>query len=84
MLYTPIYKPKLKVFPAFNSYPSIASFVSQVTRKIQNLHVPFLSSSNLQPHLQKALSSLQMNKSIVVKLAEKGGNVVVMDQGNSM
>lgn len=59
------FKPKSKAIPLFIANPSIASFVKLVTKKIENLHFQRGSGGNLQPHLSKAIHSLQKNKSII-------------------
>lgn len=43
---------------------------------------PRSSSDNLFPQLRKALVSLQNNKELIIKSADKGGKLVVMDRRN--
>lgn len=48
-------------------------------KDLTNLAVPFKSKTYLDVKLQKVLISLQNNTAIVIKLADKGGNTVVLD-----
>lgn len=49
--------------------------------EIESLSVPFRSvQDNLEPHIRKALVSLQRNKNIIIKHANKGGNTVILDK----
>lgn len=53
----------------------------QVCTEIELLTMPFRSvQENLNKNQKKALTSLQRNKNIIIKQADKGGNIVILDK----
>lgn len=68
------YKPKSISFPPFNLSLNIQAFTTQVERELSQIEIPFVSKTNW-----RTLKSLQKDQAIIIKLADKGGNTVVMD-----
>ncbi|KAM9330351.1 epididymis-specific alpha-mannosidase [Gastrophryne carolinensis] len=64
-------------YPNLGLNHNVATFTSLVTNEIEHLTYK-KKSSNLNPALQKALDDLEHNQQIVVKPADKGGNIVIM------
>lgn len=73
------FKPKSRNFPNLSTNPNLWAFVQQVTTAIEGMNPTSSSPSNLSPALTKALKSLQNHPELVIKPADKGSNVVVMD-----
>lgn len=73
------FKPKSTNFPNLSTNPNIWAFVQQVTNTIEGLNLNSSYPSNLTPALIKAIKSLQNHPELIIKPADKGGNVVVMD-----
>lgn len=59
--------------------PNIWAFVQQITTAIDNMDLVHSCPSNLSIAHNKAHKSLQNHQGLVIKPADKGGNVVVMD-----
>lgn len=75
------YKRKSTTFPPLNLSPNINAFTSQVTKELRDLQQSPDKNPNLDPKLRKALKSLQENSDIIIiKLANKGGNNVILDK----
>lgn len=75
-------KPKSLTFAMLINNPNIWAFVQQMTSEITKMDFGNRSANNLSLRHRQALKSLQNNSSLVVKLADKGGNVVIMDVEN--
>lgn len=73
------YKPKSEAFPPLTLNPNIETFTRQVTKDLMKLKFCKNKNENLTPKLRKALKRLQKNKDLIVKPADKGGNIVVQD-----
>lgn len=58
--------------------PHIWTFLSQVTADIKK-HFDIIGNNNITFHQQETINQLQKNGDITIKMADKGGNVVVMD-----
>lgn len=73
------YKPKSEAFPPLTKNPNVETFTRQVTKDLKRLKYRNKKDQNLTPRQRKALTRLQNNKDIIIKPADKGGNVVVQD-----
>ncbi|CAJ0955116.1 unnamed protein product [Ranitomeya imitator] len=65
-----------KKFPPLNLYPNIELFVKMVSNELQKISST-LRNDNLTKSQRKALKELKGLKQLVIKPADKGGNVVV-------
>lgn len=72
------YKKKSDVFPSLQISAHVKAFVTQVTKEIEILDLDTKLEDNLSPQLWKALNTLKNNKDILIKTADKGGNVGVV------
>lgn len=73
------FKPKSTGFPNLSVNPNIWAFVEQISNTIKELDLSISCPSNLSCAQKLALKSLQNHPGLVIKPADKGGNVVVMD-----
>lgn len=73
------FKPKSRNFPLLNTNPNIWAFVQQVCQTIEKHSFGPFSTSNLTSSQCKAIKSLQTNPHIVIKPADKGGNLVILN-----
>lgn len=60
--------------------PNIWAFIKQVPKEVEEMNCSGFIPDNLFPQLRKVLASLQNNKELIIKPADKGGNLVVMDR----
>lgn len=74
-----LFRPKSRNFPSLGSNPNIWAFVQQVTQEVEEMKCQNFFTDNLSPRLWQALTSLQKNSELIIKPADKGGNLVVMD-----
>lgn len=81
MSFTPpqSFKPKSRMFPLLNTNPNIWAFIQQTTKAIEDLNLTSQASSNLTLQQKAASKSLQTNSKIIIKPADKGGNLVIME-----
>lgn len=75
-----MFKPESQSFPPLNMHSSISTFTKQVSSELSQLSISFTNTSNLDPNLRGALKSLQTNPHIIIKPADKGGNIVIVDR----
>lgn len=76
-------RPKSRFTPSISQYTNIDMFLSMVSqelRKLEKRGQPCMSL-NLLPLEKKALEQLCQNENIVIKPADKGGNIMIMDTG---
>lgn len=73
------FKPKSQTFSTFSTNPNIWAFVEQMTNAIKDLDLSNLHSSNLSLAHRKAIKTLQNHPGLIIKPADKGRNIVVMD-----
>lgn len=73
------YKPKSEAYPPLTLNPNVETFTRHVTKDLRKLRHNKNKDANLTPKLRKALKNLQGNKNLVIKPADKGGNIVVQD-----
>lgn len=74
------YKPESCYFPVLQGNPNIWAFTQQVIKEIQSTTwQKNYRLSNLSKSQQRALTTLKKNHDIIIKLADKGGNIVIMD-----
>ncbi|XP_073465040.1 uncharacterized protein [Aquarana catesbeiana] len=73
------FKPKSTNFPNLSMNPNIWAFVEQISKTIKDTDFSISCPSNLSGAQKQALKSLQNHPGLVIKPADKGGNVVVMD-----
>lgn len=74
--------PKSHAFPLLHANPNIWAFVQQSTSKIKSMDLDDQHLHNLSFRHRRALRDLQCHLGLVViKPADKGGNVVVMGVG---
>lgn len=69
------YKNKSKLF---HTNPQIAAFVKQVTKEINLLPESKWKTSQISKTQNKLIKQLQEEKDIIIKMVDKGGNIVVM------
>lgn len=62
-----------------NSMPHLASFLHNVTHDIEELKIKSIEDPNLTHTQLSAISELEQNHNITIKMVDKGGNVVLMD-----
>lgn len=77
-----LFKPKSKNFPTLGNNPNIWAFVQQITKEVEEMTWSRSCPDNFSPPHRKALQSLQKNVDLIIKPADKGGNLVVMDCAN--
>lgn len=70
---------KSHVFPVSSTNKSAQIFLKLVSKEIEALPPPALQSKNLTIEQQQALARLKTYTHLVIKEADKGGQVVVMD-----
>ncbi|KAM9320087.1 uncharacterized protein PAF06_004553 [Gastrophryne carolinensis] len=76
---TPLRKPS-NFYPPLNTNASVQTFVNVVTEAVENLtHKP---NSNLSKSHQQALRELEKLEGLTIKPADKGGNIVIMDNSS--
>ncbi|KAL7386813.1 hypothetical protein ABVT39_014020 [Epinephelus coioides] len=77
---TPAFKPK-STFTPLNTNPTLLTYINKVDYEIQELFKSPTTAMkhNLSPHERDALKELSDNKDIIIKPADKGGAVVVLD-----
>lgn len=73
------FRPKSQKFPPLKSSPCIWAFLTKVTKAVEQLNFPPIQGGSLNQKQLQALNNLSDNLSIVIKPADKGGKVVVMD-----
>lgn len=78
-----LYKLKSKSFLIVQGNPNIWAFVIQVTMEIEVNNRRSGPHPNLPSHLRQAIQVLKSNKHIVIKLLDKGGNLVIMNTEGS-
>ncbi|KAM4016291.1 uncharacterized protein ACNLHF_002679 isoform 2-T3 [Anomaloglossus baeobatrachus] len=69
-------KKKSTTFPPLSACPTIELFVKMVVQEFRSLPSK-RTHDNLSSHQRQALKELQLMKDIVIKQADKGGNVVI-------
>lgn len=69
-------------FPSMNSNPNVSMVLNQTIRDLCKLPQKTTNTTNLTADEIKAISTLQKNKSIIIKASDKGGNVVVMNSSH--
>lgn len=67
------------MFPLLNTNPNIWAFVQQTTKEIENMNLGNHGHMNLSQAQKQAIKSLQNNSDIIIKPADKGGNLVIMN-----
>lgn len=77
-----LFKPKSKNFRTLGSNSNILAFVQQATKEVEEIAWSQTGPGNLPLTLRKAISTLQENVDKVIKLTDKGGNLVVMDRNH--
>ncbi|CAH2276248.1 Hypothetical predicted protein [Pelobates cultripes] len=78
-------KSKSRFTPNIGSFRNIELFLEAVTFEIDNIKtvdLQFYPNMNLTKHENKALQSLRKDNRIIIKPADKGGNIVVMNSAN--
>lgn len=73
------FKPKSRNFTLLNTNPNIWALVQQVSQNIEKQKFQSSVDSNLTPTQLEAIKSLQNNLYIIIKPADKGGNLVIMN-----
>lgn len=73
------FRPKSRIFPLLNTNPNIWAFVQQTTKAIEDLNLKSQGHSNLSQTQKQVIKSLQINSEIIIKCADKGGNLVIMN-----
>lgn len=73
-------------YPIQSRCPALDNFQSLVHKELVDLHQKqslfnINGPSNLNPQQQKALKQLTMMQDVVIRQADKGGRVVVLDKG---
>lgn len=68
--------PKSKKCPPQNLCPNVEIFVRLVTEDLKSIP-SFTAVNNLNSSQQRALKELQQRKDVVIKPAEKGGDIVL-------
>lgn len=62
-----------------NNRPHLASFLHNVVHDIEKLKIKPTENPNVTQVQLKAVSELQQIDNLTIKMANKGGNVVLMD-----
>ncbi|XP_077344465.1 uncharacterized protein LOC143988608 [Lithobates pipiens] len=75
----PSFKCKSRAFPLLNANPNIWAFIQQTTIEIEKLSFHSPLSNNLSLQHRAAIKSLQKNTNLIIKPADKGGNLVIME-----
>lgn len=70
------FRPKSCTFPSLQINPNIWAFVQQTAFEIENMDLEKLHTHNLSSRHRKALQDLQCHPDLVIKQADKGGNVM--------
>ncbi|CAJ0968164.1 unnamed protein product [Ranitomeya imitator] len=65
-----------RTFPPLSACPSVEIFVKLVGKEIERLNTVF-DHDNLTPPLRRAVKELSNMQDVVIKQADKGGNVVI-------
>lgn len=73
------FKPKSRAFPTLSTNPNIWAFVQHITNEIDKIDFDNQFTNNLSKKQRQALTSLQNHPWLMVKPADKVGNVVVMN-----
>ncbi|XP_053571499.1 uncharacterized protein LOC128661246 [Bombina bombina] len=73
------FKPKSEYMPSLSLVPAVNLFVKKMEKEIENL-TPRQESDNLEPRERKALKELMLARGLVMKPADKGGNLVILDE----
>ena len=62
--------------------PAVRTFVSNVNKSLSELNLKNRESHNLSKNERESLAKLKLNKSIVIKKADKGSSIVVMNRSD--
>ncbi|XP_053555834.1 olfactory receptor 10C1-like [Bombina bombina] len=74
------FKPKSSFMPSLASVPSVNLFLKLVEKDIEKLPENMIINDNLTRSERKALRDLMLAPNIVIKPADKGGNLNIMDE----
>lgn len=74
------FKAKSSKFPQLQTCPVVWAFLKQNIKHVEGFSFPPCFMSNLSQGQQSALRNNTQNGQIIVKPADKGGNVVIMDR----
>lgn len=71
---------KSKVFPPSTFNKSAGLFLKLVSSELESLIKQHPTAPNLSQSHRKALENLKANQNVIIKQADKGGSIVVMDR----
>lgn len=75
----PKYKAKSMAFPPLNMNPNIHAFYKQACLEIEKMHENAGFLDKTLRDQQMTLKSRQSNRNIIIKPADKGGNIVIQN-----
>lgn len=67
------------MFPLLHTNPKIWAFEQQTTKEIESINLETCNDTNLSKAQKQVIKSLQNNTDIIIKPADKGGNLVIMN-----
>ncbi|XP_053576073.1 uncharacterized protein LOC128665863 [Bombina bombina] len=73
-------KKKSTYMPSFSSIPNISVFVQNVSQELTQVQTTKIVNDNLTKSERRALKELINHQELVIKPADKGGNVVIHSQ----